>query len=145
MANSIRETIIQAAVTAIDAATDADVHRSRVEAFRPEQLPAVVVMPITDQPQGQVGRGFCHFDWNLRLAVDVLVAGGESDAVADPIVQKVHSAMLASGRDLGVNGVLTVRPEQVTWDMANRGESVGVVRCAYSIEYRTAIADLSAV
>lgn len=133
------------------ALVDVPVFRSRAEAFRAEQLPAVVVMPISDQPQLDVGRGIHYTSWSLTVAVEVLLIGGvptlgiPPDQLADGTVQLIHAAMMSNGRDLDVTGVLAVNPGLTQWEVVNSGDLAGLVRCQYVVDYRTLTGDLSAV
>lgn len=142
MANSIREQIIQAAITAIDAAVvGITVYRSREAALAAAQLPAVVISPFNDSPSER-GTSLCWLDWTFTLAVDIL-AGDALDATADPTLCLVHAAIMGQNRTLGLSAVHDVMPSLVEFSASNREQPVGLVRCAYVIRYRTSHNDLT--
>lgn len=144
MADSIREQVIAAAVTAIDTAiTGATVYRSRASALAANQLPAVVVSPVQDAPSDR-DTSLCWLSWDLELTVDVVVATDPPDQAADALVQLAHAAMMGGDRDLGVAGVTDVAPSRPTEFMAdNSGTITGVTRSYFAIRYRTQHADLT--
>lgn len=142
MADSIREQIIAAAVTAIDTATSTPVYRTRTAALAADQLPAVVVSPLRDNPSDRDGSS-CWTDWDLTLAVDVVVAGDPPDKEADALVQLAHAALMAEPRTLGISGVTDVAVVGVEFMADPSGAVTGVTRSTYSIRYRTAPADLA--
>jgi hypothetical protein len=142
MADSVREQVIAAAVTAIDTAVSAAaVYRSREAALATDQLPAVVVSPLNDTPSDRA-TSLCWLDWTFSLAVDV-VTGDEMDKAADPILQLIHAALMGGTRDLGLAAVHEIMPGPVTFSAANREQPVGLVRAIYTISYRTRHADLT--
>jgi hypothetical protein len=142
MTYSIRETIIAAAVAAIDSAVDVNVYRSRTTAFAAGQLPAVVVSPASDTPIDQ-GGSLCWADWNLTIMVDVVVAEDPPDQAADELHQLAHAALMAAPRSLGISSVIDIQPQSVQFMAENSGALTGATRTAYLIRYRTRQDDLA--
>lgn len=140
---TIREQIISAAVSAITAeVAPIPVHRSRSEAFRPGQLPAVVVRPESDTPGDRDGN-LCWCPWLLTLVVDVIVAAAPPCQAADPIVEDVHSALM-DGEDLGLPLLcVDIAPGACEWMDEHQGELTGLTRCRFLVRYRTAWGDLA--
>lgn len=140
---TIRETIIAAAVTAIETAVaPVTVYRSRSEALRPGQLPAVVVRPLSDTPSERDG-SLCWLSWELILAVDVIVGQDPPDQIADPMVEDIHAAIMAGDQSLGISGVTDVTARPVEFAAENQGDVTGMTRLLYGIRYRTRYADLT--
>lgn len=139
---SIRETIIAAAVTAIDAAVTPAVYRSRTAALTAGQLPAVVVSPLRDTPS-DTDSSLCWLNWEMEIAVDVVVAADPPDQAADALVQAAHGALMAGTRTLGINAVTDVGVGNVEF-MAEAGGTIsGITRCLFLIRYRTQHANLA--
>lgn len=142
MADSIREQIIAAAFSLIDAATTTTVYRSRVAALSSGQLPAIVVSPIRDTPGDREG-ALCWTDWELTLAVDVVVAADPPELAADQLTQLAHAALMAEPRTLGIGAVTDINPTDVEFMQEPSGTVTGVTRSTYSVSYRTKQADLT--
>jgi hypothetical protein len=139
MADSLREQIMQELVALATAATDAPVYRSRDAALNLEQLPAVVITPMTDEPGEDRGAVF-WIDWTLQVAVDVVVGAGV-DATANPILADIHHAFM-DDRDLsGVPGVTEIRAGTVQFQMQNNGGELAFARAMFMVRYRTLDSD----
>lgn len=140
MADSIRERIIAAAAAAIDAATTTTVYRSRAEALTRRQSPAIVVEPGLDTLDRAVSS--CKLDWSLTLVAAVYSVGSIPDQVADPVIQKIHTALMT---DRSLGGIaydcwpIDVDPQMDAGDPP----SMWTV-CRFTVRYRTSIADLTA-
>lgn len=141
--STIREQIIAAAESAITAAVaPVTVYRSRSEAFRPGQLPAVVIRPESDTPSDR-DSNLCRCTWTLALQVDVIVAAAPPCQVADPIVAQVHAALMADeAMGLSQYGV-DVAPAACEWSDEHQGELTGMTRCRFVVRYRTSWGDLA--
>lgn len=150
---TIREQIISAAAAAItDGLAGLDpvpaVYRSRVEAFRPAQLPAVVIRPESDAP-GDRDSTLCWCPWTLTLAVDIVVNEAPICQQSDELVELIHAAMMVSsnppgGEDLGLPQYsVDVAPGACDWEASNDGDYVGVVTMRYAIRYQTSWGDLA--
>jgi hypothetical protein len=141
MTDAICELIVAEAVDAINAATAVPVYRSRDAALVAGQLPAVVVMPVQDDPEEATGT-ICWQDWQMLLAVDVIVGEG-MDAAAHPIRAEIHAAMMDPSTVFAVSGVTDIRPSLVQYQLNNRVADVAHVRCPFRIMYRTRHDDLT--
>lgn len=140
---TIREQIIAAAVSAIT--TDVapiTVYRSRSEAFRPGQLPAVVVRPESDTP-GERDGTLCWCPWRLSLIVDVIVGVAPPCQVADPIVDDVHRALMAAESGALAGLIEDLSPAPVEFSDEHQGELAGLTRMRFTVRYRTSWGDLA--
>ena len=142
MTASIRETIIAAAVAAVDAATAVTVYRSRAALLSVGQLPAIVISPVRDTPAERDG-SLCWQSWDLELSVDVVVAAEPPDQVADPLVQLIHAALMGGARNLGIDAVTDIAPLSSSFMAADQGGATGFTRCPFIVRYRTRQDDLA--
>ena len=63
------------------------------------------------------------------------------DEVADPIVESLHSKIMA---DLTLGGhAIDVQPQSVSFEMVDADQPAGVIGCDYLVRYRTQVADLT--
>ena len=141
MSDSIREQIIAAADTAIKAALAVPVYRSRAKALAANQLPAVVVSPVRDSPQD--GTSINWQAWELELMIEVVVNSEPQDKAADPIIQLIHSTLMAEPRTLGIAAVTDIQPRPVEFMVEHQGTIIPMNRLGYVIRYRTAEANLA--
>lgn len=136
-----REQILQAVATALAGTTQVGsrIYRSRVEPLSRGEAPAIVVEPVADQAQQNTS--LPTLDWNLTVRVAVIVRGMVPDQVADPIVQDMHSRLMA---DLTLGGyAYDVQPLNVQFELQSADQPAGVVICDYAVRYRTSVTDLS--
>jgi hypothetical protein len=141
MADAICELIVTEAVDAITAATAVRVYRSRDAALAVGQYPAVVIVPVQDDPEETTGT-VCYIDWQMLLAADVIVGEG-MDTAAHPIRAQIHAAMMDSSTVFAVPGVTDIEPSLVQYQLNNRVADVAHVRCPFKIRYRTRHDDLT--
>lgn len=145
---TIREQIIAAAMTAIGDALaasglSAGLYRSRSEAFRPGQLPAIVVRPESDTPGDRDGT-LCWCPWTMVMAVDVVVNEAPPCQAADPFADLIHRALLADGEDLGLPAYsVDIAPGPTEWTDENNGEVIGLTTQRFVVRYRTSWPDLA--
>jgi hypothetical protein len=116
------------------------VYRSRQEAFSRSESPSVIVEPGPES-SGPEAVSTCKIDHTLTLVVAVYARGLIPDQVADPVVQSVHSLLMAD-RSLGGLAMdiwpLSRNPE------FNAADGAAVVEVlSYRIRYRTSVTDLS--
>lgn len=134
-----RELILQQIVTALNAGST-PVYRSRVEPLSRAESPAIIVEPSNDSAtQTTIGR----LDWTLSVRVIVIVRGAVPDQLADPILQDVHSRIMA---DMTLGGyAMDVQPTNVQFDMQEGDQPVGVITCEYNVMYKTNLQNLATV
>lgn len=137
---SKREAILAHVTTLLSSVTGlaAAPYRSRVEAFARNESPAIVVEPGTDSATPVTIE---HINWELRLLVAVHVRGTPADQLADPIIQQVHSLLMAD-RSLG-GRALDVWPLDVDPQVDPGDQSSGWFVCSYRVRYRTMASDLT--
>lgn len=136
-----RETILAAVRTALTGTTGVStrIYRSRVEPMARAESPAIVVEPVQDQAEQNTS--LPTLDWSLTVRVAVIVRGTIPDQQADPIVENMHSRLMA---DLTLGGVaMDIRPISVNFEMVEADQPAGVISCDYLIRYRTANANLA--
>lgn len=136
-----RESILVAIRTALTgtAGVGTRIYRSRVEPLARGELPAIVVEPTADNADQNTS--LPTLDWNLTVRISVIVRGSVPDQLADPIVEDLHSKVMA---DLTLGGhAYDVQPVSVSFDLVEADQPSGVISCDYAVRYRTRVADLS--
>lgn len=136
-----RETILTAIRSALTNTTGVGtrIYRSRVEPMARQESPAIVIEPVNDQAEQNTS--LPTLDWSLTVRVAVIVRGNIPDQQADPIVESLHSKIMA---DLTLGGVaMDVRPVSVNFEMVEADQPAGVISCDYLVRYRTANANLT--
>lgn len=136
-----REDILAAIRTALTGTTNVGtrIYRSRVEAVARAESPALVIEPLTDTPAQNTS--LPTLDWTLRVRISVIVRGTTPDNIADPVIQSMHSKLMA---DLTLGGeAIDVQPAQTTFNFFEADQPAGVIFCEYEVRYRTRVADLT--
>ena len=136
-----REQIISAIATALASTSGVSgrIYRSRVEAFSRGESPAISLEPINDTPT--TSTSLPTLDWALTVRIAVIVRGAIPDQLADPIVQSLHSLVMA---DPSLGGyAMDIVPASVDFQLIEADQPAGVVLCDYVIRYRTSLADLT--
>ena len=144
MPNSIREQILQAAVSRIAASLaplGAEVHRSPTVALTREQAPAVVVFPesdeVIDRPNDRVERELVIRVVALARAVPPAAPETEADA----LLVAAHAALM---EDPGLNGLaLAVLELDCEWEVEDADSVVAAIPARYAIRYRTRAHDIT--
>jgi hypothetical protein len=137
-----RESILSALVSALAGTTGVGtrIYRSRTEAFARSECPALVVEPINDE--ASIDTSLPTLTWRLGVRIAVIVRGNIPDQLADPIIESLHSKLMA---DLTVVGnAMDIQPINVSWDLVDSDQPTGVVMCDYRVLYRTTYTNLSA-
>ena len=144
MSNSIREQILQAAVSRIASAIvplNAEVHRSPTVALTREQAPAVVLFPesdeVTDRPNDRV-------EHQLVVRVAALARGTaptRPETGADALLVAAHGALMSEtsfgGLALGISEI------DCEWEVEDADSTVAAIPARYAIRYRTLQHDLT--
>lgn len=136
-----RETILAAVRTALNDTTGVGtrIYRSRVEPMARAESPAIVVEPVSDTAEQNTS--LPTLDWSLTVRVAVIVRGAIPDQVADPIVESLHSKLMA---DLTLGGyAIDIQPQSVNFEMVEADQPAGVISCDYLIRYRTSVTNLA--
>jgi hypothetical protein len=136
-----RETILTAIRTALVGTTQVGtrIYRSRVEPLARNESPAIVIEPVSDTAEQNTS--LPTLDWSLTVQVAVIVRGTVPDQLADPIVEDLHSKLMA---DLSLGGVaIDVQPVSVNFEMVEADQPAGVISCSYLVRYRTSVDDLT--
>ena len=138
-----RESILTAIRTALTgtAQVDTRIYRSRVEPMARAESPAIVVEPISDQAEQNTS--LPRLDWTLNVRVAIIVRGNIPDQLADPIVESMHSKLMA---DLSLGGLaMDIQPISVSFDVVEADQPAGVIACDYAVRYRTSVSNLSSL
>lgn len=129
---------IKTQLTNVTGVVDANVFRSRVEPFTRGKVPAIVIEPVSDAPDSIL---IPKIDWSLSVRITVLVRGDVPDQIADPIIQSIHSKIMA---DQSIGGLaIDTLPGLVNYDLIEGDQPVGVVTMSYRVLYRTNAADMT--
>jgi hypothetical protein len=136
-----RETILTAVRTALTGTTGVStrIYRSRVEPMARAESPAIVIEPVSDTAEQNTS--LPTLDWSLTVRVAVIVRGAIPDQLADPVVESLHSKLMA---DPTLGGyAMDIRPQAVNFELIEADQPAGVISCDYLIRYRTANANLT--
>jgi hypothetical protein len=136
-----RETILTAIRTQLTGTTGVGtrIYRSRVEPMARQESPAIVIEPINDTAQQNTA--LPTLDWSLTVRVAVIVRGDVPDQQADPIVESLHSKLMA---DLTLGGyAMDIQPQSVGFEMVDADQPAGVISCDYLVRYRTSVTNLA--
>lgn len=135
-----REQILQAIRTTLTGTTGVGnrIYRSRVEPLARSESPAVIVEPLKDRCEQNTS--LPTLDWSLLVRVAVIVRANIPDQSADPVVDSLHSKLMA---DLSLGGLaIDIQPFQVEFQAIEADVPAGVVMCDYLVKYRTSVTDL---
>ena len=137
-----REHILNAVKSALAGTTSVGtrIYRSRVTALTASETPAMVISWSGDNASQTTS--IATLDWTLEIQIGVIVRGDTPDTVADPIVESLHSKIMAS--TLG-GYTMDVIPTGTTNENFDADQPGGVVTCSYQIKYRTLNNNLAAV
>ena len=136
-----RETILTAIRTQLTGTTGVGtrIYRSRVEPMARQESPAIIIEPINDTAQQNTA--LPTLDWSLTVRVAVIVRGDVPDQQADPIVESLHSKLMA---DLTLGGyAIDIQPQSVGFEMVDADQPAGVISCDYLVRYRTSVTNLA--
>jgi hypothetical protein len=136
-----RETLLAAVRTALTGTTGVStrIYRSRVEPIARAESPAIVVEPLNDTASQNTS--LPTLDWAMTVRVTVIVRGAVPDQVADPIVESLHSRLMA---DLTLGGyAIDIQPIGVTFVFTEADGAAGEIQCDYRVLYRTSVANLA--
>lgn len=136
-----REQILARVRTALTGTTGVGnrIYRSRVEPIAREESPAIVVEPLSDTAVQNTS--LPTLDWSLTVRIAVIVRGLIPDQLADPIVENLHSRVMA---DLTLGGyAIDIQPQGVNFELVEADQPSGVISCDYLIRYRTSVTNLA--
>ena len=136
-----RETILAAIRTALTGTTGVAnrIYRSRVEPVSRAESPALVVEPLSDTAAQNTA--LPTLDWSMIVRITVIVRGVVPDQLADPIIQSLHSRLMA---DLTLGGyAIDVQPIGVTFNFTEADGAAGEIQCDYRVMYRTSVTNLA--
>ena len=100
---------------------------------------ALVVEAVSDTPEQNTS--LPTLDWSLLVRISVIVRGDKPDELADPIVESLHSKVMADTTAGGY--AIDVQPQGVTFEMVDADQPAGVIGCDYLVRYRTKLDDLT--
>jgi hypothetical protein len=77
----------------------------------------------------------------MTVRVSVIVRGAIPDQQADPIIESLHSKLMA---DLTLGGyAIDVQPTNVTFVFTEADGAAGEIQCDYRVLYRTSVTNLA--
>lgn len=135
-----REQILAAIRTALTgtAQVSTRIYRSRVEPMARQESPAIVVEPLEDTAEQNTS--LPTLDWSLTVRIAVVVRANVPDQAADPIVESLHSKLMA---DLTLGGLaIDIQPQRVEFQTVEADQPAGVVMCDYLVRYRSSVTNL---
>jgi hypothetical protein len=136
-----REAILAAIRTALTNTTNVGtrIYRSRVEPLARAESPALIVEPLSDIPSQNTS--LPTLDHVLNMRVVVIVRATVPDQTADPIIESLHTKLMA---DLTLGGLcIDVQPGPTEFTLESADTPIGVIFCNYRVLYRTSVSDLS--
>jgi hypothetical protein len=136
-----RETILAAVRTALTGTIGVStrIYRSRVEPVSRAESPALVVEPLSDTAAQNTA--LPTLDWSMIVRITVIVRGAVPDQLADPIIESLHSKVMA---DLTLGGyAIDVQPIGVTFNFTEADGAAGEIQCDYRVMYRTSVTNLA--
>ena len=139
MVDTRRELILARLKTNLDAISGATVYRSRVEPLARGETPAIIIEPISDQPDGT--NFYDKLDWNMRVRISTLVRAALPDDASDTYTQAVHLKIMA---DQTVNSyALDVLPDRTDFSLVEADIPLGIISQDFLVRYRTSRTDLT--
>jgi len=146
---SIREQIVSAIITALNTSRPNGVPvaaRARMEAFIPEELPAITVKPVREEIEHESqGKRFPYQKRILTLRVSVMVAGAAAadgvDALADPMLVWATSRLSGQHFPTLMEECIEALNE---WEYAAEDQPYMAVHQDFRIEYHTLVGDQTA-
>jgi hypothetical protein len=136
-----RELILTAIRTALTGTTGVGtrIYRSRVEPLARAESPALIVEPVSDTPAQNTS--LPTLDWSLGVRVVVIIRNNVPDQAADPIIDSLHSKLMA---DLTLGGIaIDIQPGTTEFTLQEGDTPIGVIFCSYLVRYRTDVNNLS--
>ncbi len=143
-----QEQILAAVATTLAATAGATgrVYRSRTEAYARNESPAVSIEPGNGAASSQPV-STCYIDWTFQLLIAVYSRGEHGpgrpspDEVADPVIQSIHSLLMA---DRSIGGLaMDLWPLSRDPQIISAEDPSTVTVLTYQVRYRTSVLDLS--
>ena len=115
------------------------IFRSRQTAFTRGETPSLVIEPQNDLVEQNTSLPTLHH--TLSITISVVVRSTTPHQTADPIVESLHSRLMA---DLTLNGnAIDIQPADTSFNFIDADQTGLVVECNYNVIYRTNVDDLS--
>jgi len=136
-----REQILSAVRTALvgTVGVGTRIYRSRVEPVARAESAALIVEPVINVPTQNTS--LPTLDHVLNMRVVIIVRDAVPDQAADPIIESMHSKLVA---DLTLGGLcIDIQPGPTEFTLEAADTPVGVIFNNYRILYRTSVSDLS--
>ena len=138
--SSIKNQIIAAVFSTLQTVPGVQgAYRSRPEAMRREESPAIVVEPVTNLPNYD---GLNFMNWAFTFRVTVIVRGAIPDEISDPIEVEIYNRLMA---DRTVGGLcLDLLPGEQRTDIIEGDRPAGVMQGLWIATHRTSQTALDA-
>lgn len=115
------------------------IYRSRVVPLSRGESPAIVVEPVSDDPEFSLRLD--RLDWTLQVRISVIVRNAVPDQAADPIIEDIHSKVMADETAGGYS--IDIEPGPVGFEIVQADQPAGVISMLYRVRYRTLVSDVS--
>ena len=116
------------------------IYRSRVVPLSRGESPAIVVEPVSDDPEFSLRLD--RLDWTLQVRISVIVRNAVPDQAADPIIEDIHTKVMADETAGGYS--IDIEPGPVGFEIVQADQPAGVISMLYRVRYRTLVSDVSA-
>lgn len=143
MSDSIREKIMArmlAVLTDVTGGVDGRVYRSLSDALALEEAPCITIEWLSDEEAEESSSFQMHR--HLTVAVNLFTRGDAPDVLADPILQSIHSLIMAD-EQLAGNAIWT-RLGSASFEFENGEKTAGKATHQYTVAYRHSHEDLTA-
>ncbi|MGH8569621.1 MAG: hypothetical protein ACREXU_16840 [Gammaproteobacteria bacterium] len=134
----MREQIVAAiAATLTGTPAGSSVFRSRAIPITRELSPAIVVTPVSESTEAQIGS---RSDRRLQVRVEVIARGAVPDSVADATCVSAHSKILADTRLGGL--CFDIEETASEWEIEDADLDAVSVATTYTVVYRTQLKNI---
>lgn len=123
----------KAALTGVTGVQDSAVYRSRAVALMREEVPALILEPVSASGQrGATNRQ----DWELNFQVSIIVRDNTADTASSAIAESVVDKIM---NDSALNAfVVDLLPSAIDWEFASADVPLTVQRITFIAKYSTA-------
>lgn len=135
---SLREQIVAAiAATLTGTPAGSNVFRSRAIPIGRSLSPAIVVTPVSEATEAQIGS---RSDRRLQVRVEVIARGAVPDSLADATCVSAHSKIMADTRLGGL--CIDIEEAGAEWDFDDADLDAVSVATTYAVVFRTQLRNI---
>lgn len=139
---TIREQILQAVMNSLTGTSGVStrIYRSRVQAFKKNEHPAIIVEPVSDTASHNTSP---RLIWDMVFGVTLLVRADIPDSSGDSSIEDIHSKIMGDATLQGL--VVDLQPLNTNWQFLEADDTLGIIINQYKVTYQTALDDLSSL